>query len=1507
MKRLLTFLVGMAALSPAVAQRQTDALDRGLVAVRTGNNIFCSWRLQADEYYDVTYNIYRDGVKLNDAPLTTSNYLDKGGSLASSYAVEPVVRGVAQAKSAAVTPWEKNYLEIQMDHGSLTSNYIPNDACCADVDGDGELEILLKFDNANDDGSAAGHNGEYEIIEVYKLNGKKLWWIDCGPNIGDFQNNELNIVAFDWDQDGKAEAVLRLADAAVIHKADGTTTTIGNASVNVRPSGAQSGQWFIHEGAEYLVYLNGETGEVYDQQTYPLKRLENGETDLAAAWGDGYGHRSTKHFFGAPFLDGKKPSIFMARGIYTRHKMIAMDVDAASHKLTTRWTWNCATSGSSWYGQGYHNYGIADVDMDGRDEICYGSMVIDDNGKGLSTSGLGHGDSQHHGDFDPYTWGLEIFACNESQPQNNFRDATTSKIYYRSTGGSDDGRAIAGNFYDEYPGAQAISARDANVIGGASHKAITGASKNNIAQNFRIYWDGDLLDETFNYVSGKNTAGGIYKAGSGLIATLEGSMTNNDTKGTPCYQGDLFGDWREEVIMRTEAGNIRIYTTNIETPYRNYSLWYDHQYRNAMVWQMCGYNQTPHVSYFLGKLEGITMAPPPLTLAGRTELTGATIGTEHNDKHILLDTQADATIAVADGASPYIFTDNAPSWTQGHDNNNNITTTKYTHTLTGGAFTGAMRLVKQGEGTLVLPSVVQTYTGETSIWNGTLQFDGTLQGSRLWLNRHTSLVTDGGKFPKGIQADYNATIQIGGDEAAGTLEADSLILGFGSRVKLDVFAATQSADQIKVKTLKVETKDWKNGPEYLAPVFQLVRHYADGEEQLTPGKYCLGEVDALDGSLSDIVIEGMGAQGVTLTLEDGKLYAEIGGVSEANITWKGVKDSDDGYIWDLNTTANFVNDETGQATVFVSGSSVTFDDNTDVVGVQVVGNLAPRSLRYNNSAKNLTLRGDSLIGGFTLTKDGTMTLSVNDANHIGKTIINAGTVVAKTLANSTGQDYGSLGGVNDSIIINNNATLRVGTTQTTTQPIKLGTDSATIEMASGYTLTLGKGLLSANRQKAVLTKAGVGSLTLGTGNSIAKLVIARGNVNAQEASNVTALPTTVEFVNGVLYDPNTEGSYSTNNANFVVPALCAGTVHSDPRCNYKGSLTGEGTFTFYAGGARTYLQGDWSKFEGTLVPATEKRGTYGGWFAFDNNYGLGKATLKMNSGVEFDNNGHNVEIGTLTGTGTLRGSGSYILGANGNDFTLETNCSSNVIKRGEGVMNIGSVGLLTGSLTVEAGVLTNSDFLFEERLNGTGSVTLKGTSKMMGQTYVNTLLLNGTAQVDLRDYYDPTIPVQVETASGLTASGNSTVNFLITGDANSTLVVGGNLSLAYATVTLSADYTPKDGDAFTLWTAKKLSTFDVDKLTLPTLPTGLYWDTAGLNANTGILRVVNDASAISSVAADVAADYEVYTVGGAHVGNVHSNRQGFKKAVARLGVQQGTYIIRCKDGSNRTVGKVVLR
>lgn len=903
MKRsLLILVIATAAIStsiPSLAQRKTDVLNRGLVAVKKSNGIFLSWRIPAEEYYDVKYNVYRDGTLLNAEPLDVSNYTDKSSSLTATYTVRPVVRGVEGEACEAVDIWKQNYKEITLpaiigkDGTDITSQYQPNDISVADLDGDGEMELMVRRINVTDQASIWDiSQKDYTRIDVIKQDGTLLWWIDIGPNMFSPNQMESNIVAFDWDEDGKAEVLMRANEGLTIHAADGTERVIGSKTTNYRNSIAwrEANNAYETQGTEYLLYIEGATGQLYQQMTYPLPRSLQGLINKTTngSWGDNYGHRANKHFFGAPYLDGKHPSIIICRGIYTHIYMKAFDVNPETHKLSQRWFWKDETSGSPWFGQGFHNFSINDVDLDGRDEIVYGSMIIDDNGKGLSTTGRGHGDAQHTSDLDPFRWGEEIFTCHEDKPGSMLRNATTAEVYFTCSSDRDDGRCIAGNFSNTYPGSLMSSARTNGFI-----SSVTGqtAMENDgtIMQNFRIYWDGDLQEETFNY--GKMSDDGydhglnphVVKQGSNWNTNYwafgENVWTCNSTKGSPNFQGDIFGDWREELILRTSDHKLRIYTTTEATKWRNYTLWHDHDYRNAMCWQMCGYNQPPHVSYFLGQLEGITVAPPPLTTNGRTIVEeGSSIG---NGDHLLISAQKDATFVVEDGASPNILTVNTPSWTQGSGDNTNIKTTKYTHTLTGGAFTGSMRLVKQGEGTLVLPAVVQTYSDKTEVWNGTLQFDGTMENSDVWMNRHTTLVGNG-TFKKSVRMEYNATLQICGEKAVGSVSADSLSLGIGSRVVFDIDEQGVS-DQLNVRALNIERKTWKNGPKYMAPVFEIRSNTGITES----GTYVLGNIESVSGSIGNIIVEGIFDGNYSITMNNGQLLLTVKAENITTETMKG--------------------------------------------------------------------------------------------------------------------------------------------------------------------------------------------------------------------------------------------------------------------------------------------------------------------------------------------------------------------------------------------------------------------------------------------------------------------------------------------------------------------------------------------------------------------------------------------------------------------------------------------
>lgn len=1508
-KKILFTLASAALLTQgAYAQRVVDSLDRGLVAMKTDQGVFCSWRINADEWDGTEYNIYRGSIKLNDTPLKVSNFTDLSGSLSDTYTVKAVVNGVETDASSPAAVWEKNYTIIKPQHSpEISVALVPNDATAADVDGDGELEIIMKYDTQHSD-YVKGDNGIFTVIECLKMDGTVLWWINMGPNTGDFQNNEINIVVYDWDLDGKAEVLFRAADATVIHMADGTAYTVGDGSLNYRSGNWPDGQWFMRWGKEYLVYADGATCRPFECIDYPLKRVEDEnnpdgllsgssyDTLINNEWGDGYGHRSSKYFFAAPYLDGRKPSIFLARGIYTKHKMITYDVDPDTHHLVERWHWN--DLGGDWYGQGYHNMGIADVDWDGRDEIVYGSMVIDDNGYGLSTTGLGHGDAQHCGDFDPYTHGQEIFACNEDRPNNNYRDATTSKIYYRTTGDNDDGRSNMGNFIDEYPGAEGISSHDDNIVGGASHKGIIGDNKASVSitQNFRVYWDGDLCDESFDYDNGKNTQGAIFKPREGRIALLEGSKTNNDTKGTPCFQGDILGDWREEYIMRDADNNIRIYSTDIPTGHRIYSLWYDHQYRNAMVWQMCGYNQPPHVSFFLSEFEDITVPPAPLAMTGKTEVANnGVIDASLNGRNVVVCETNDMTLSAADGVSPSILTVNTPSWVQGHDNNDNITTKTFTHTISSGSFTGDMKLVKQGDGKLIFPNAKHIYSGKTEVWAGTLAIDGELTNSPVWLNRFGILETSGLNLPKGLDLNYGSVLRLGSNSMAGSLSVGDIALGFGSIVELDVFA-DGSIDRINADKLTVETKDWQNGPEYLQPIFKLTMHPEEGEDFVPSGKYLIGDVADIEGKTDDIILLGIDGMKKALVREDGKLYLELSAYVPGSKTWVGGEEA----LWNLDSSVSFKNVETGEGDVFVPGDAVTFDDSAVSTNVIISGRLQPSEVTFSNDTKDYTLRGDGqIVGEAKLVKNGEGKLTISNINqYTGGTYINGGKLVAGVFANEVGTDFGALSDIDSRIYINNGATLSVNATGTLGQRITMQNGNASIDVNDGVELTLGKGIIAAGLGQKLM-KTGKGTLSLAGNNSMTRLVIEEGAVNAAEVDNVISLPSTVEFINGSLYDPSNIYSYSTNTTNYVVGEGNRGYLYLDSRCNYTGKLTGKGTFTVYAAGPRNQLQGNWSEFEGELAAAYQKRGSsYDPDFQWENNYGLPKGTLNISNGVTFNAGSRDVTVGNLKGTGVFYTTGTLTVGNDDQAISFNGTFSGNpkVVKKGACDWNMSKLMEGLASLTARDGTvsLTASKTPFNTTFLK-APLSIEGNAKLRGRGTVGNITVSGNGVLEPGTYsgdfrYGPIFSTgNVSVNSGAVVS----LYLRVAGKSNdcSYLDVAGTLSInGIVRVEMNPEYVPAVGDEFRLWKTEKFS--GNPTIELPELPEGLEWDATGLKDESGVLKVVVS-SGVATINDDETVECHVYDMLGICLGSVETTKADAVSAVRScLNPERGVYVLR---------------
>lgn len=580
----------------AAGARQMEFLDRGVVAVKTGTGVFVSWRLLGTEGSNVSFNVYRDGTKVNASPITNStNLQDASGTSSSKYTVRAVVSGIEQAASAAASVWGNNYLSVPLSvpAGGTTPDgvaytYSANDASAGDVDGDGEYELIVKWDPSNSkDNSQSGYTGEV-FMDAYKLNGTRLWRISLGKNIR-AGAHYTQFMVYDLDGDGKAEVAMKTADGTK----DGTGVVIGDASKDYRNSSG-----YVLSGPEFLTIFNGQTGKALSTVNYEPARGN------VSDWGDNYGNRVDRFLAAIAYLDGERPSLVMARGYYTRTVLVAYNW--RDGQLTKQWTFDSNTSGNSGYaGQGNHNLSVADVDGDGKDEIVYGAMAVDDNGKGLYTTGLHHGDAMHLSDLDPDRAGLEVFQVHEtaSNAGVEFRDARTGQLIWGIPTTKDIGRGMAADIDPRYKGAEVWA--DGGLYTAKGQKMGTTLPS---STNFGIWWDGDLLRELLD--SNRIDKWDYANSKTVNLLTASGVSSNNGTKSTPNLQADLFGDWREEVVWRTnDSSALRIYTTTAVTDKRIYTLMHDPVYRLGVAWQNVAYNQPPHTGFYLG--DGMSTPPVP--------------------------------------------------------------------------------------------------------------------------------------------------------------------------------------------------------------------------------------------------------------------------------------------------------------------------------------------------------------------------------------------------------------------------------------------------------------------------------------------------------------------------------------------------------------------------------------------------------------------------------------------------------------------------------------------------------------------------------------------------------------------------------------------------------------------------------------------------------------------------------------------------------------------------------
>ncbi|TDD95731.1 rhamnogalacturonan lyase family protein [Flavobacterium cellulosilyticum] len=606
--------------------RQVEFLTRGLVAVRKSTTtVYLSWRMLGTDPSSVTFNVYRNGVKITTSPITNStNYLDTSTASNDNYSVTSIVNGVESTPSIPVFVWASNQMTvpIQIPVGGTVPDgrsytYEANDASVGDVDGDGIYEIILKWNPTIVNDNAGGYSGK-QIFDCYKLDGTLLWRIDLGINMnaGPHYNQ---FMVYDFDGDGKAEIILKTADGTV----DGTGVVIGNSTVDYRNSSG-----WVQQGPEFLTVFNGLTGAAMSTVTYQPSR------DNVADWGDNYGNRQDRFVSAVAYLDGARPSLIVGRGYYNRLTRAAYDW--RDGQLTMRWKFDSKDTSDpgneAFSSQGNHQMQIGDVDGDGKDEVINGSSAVNDNGKRLWTYGMGHGDALHMTDMDLDLPGQEIWINLES-PSNytplglRQYDAKTGRTNWGIATGTDDvGRSMAADIDPNYKGYEMWGSSGGNVYDSKGNSISTSVP----SYNFGIWWDGDLgrelLDRT--YIDKWNPT----TKSAGRLFTIYQSApisSNNSTKSNPCLMADIFGDWREEVIYRrSDNTGLVIFTTNTSTNYRIPTLMHDTQYRTAIAWQNSAYNQPPYPSYYIGydmatdPTTGNVITPTPNIYVAKTNSLG---------------------------------------------------------------------------------------------------------------------------------------------------------------------------------------------------------------------------------------------------------------------------------------------------------------------------------------------------------------------------------------------------------------------------------------------------------------------------------------------------------------------------------------------------------------------------------------------------------------------------------------------------------------------------------------------------------------------------------------------------------------------------------------------------------------------------------------------------------------------------------------------------------------------
>ena len=1417
-KSTLFLLILFVSFLPVNGQRKMENLGRGVVAVRTGtNSAFISWRLLGTESWDIGFNLYRTAAggtatKLNSSVLVKgTNFTDNSinATIDNSYFVKPVINGVEQEASGTYILKANKTIEpclvVPLKNGDMI-----HFVWVGDLNGDGEYDYLVD------------RLGNGCKVEAYLNDGTYLWTIDMGPNSLNMDNISPGsstidvghwdgVTVYDMDEDGKAEVMVRTANGVIF----GDGKVLESSDNNI----------------QFVSVIDGMTGAERARAEIPNNYISVGP--MACSMGIGH-------------LNGVTPSLvtFLKNRNSDRsfnRLMCAWDFDGS--EVTLKWKTNMSFGTSYGSGSDGHQMRIIDVDGDGKDDVGHvgfilkgedGSLLYD-----MGKYGIEHGDRWFIGKLDPNRPGLQGYGIQQyNSILDYYYDAGTGELLWKHTtsdgSAGDVGRGSVGDVDPNYPGYEVW--QFGGLYNGPTNKRI---STNFPYPNLRIWWDGDLLSENLN--DGKIDK---YNVGR-LVTAWKHHGATGSARSVPMFYGDIMGDWREEVVFTSvDFSELIIFTTNTASNHRIYTLPHNPAYRNSMT--VKGYMQSHMLDYYLGS--GMTTPPTPPIQTAKCIWRG-------DGESNMWDVASSASWLVDEATGTFSQGDNVLFDITGYPD----TTVVLTSTLTpssvkvispinyafggDGTLSGNTKMVKAGSGALEF-NCKMDYSGTTTVEEGALYVNDTLTQSTIEVYPSVKLGGNG-VIVKPVTLMSGSILEPGAKNETGTVtfkadlklpESLSLNYDFTS----DSTGAVKPSDKILI-----------NGNLTISGNITLNINKVDGI--IKAGTYPLiGYTGTFSGDLNKIDIIGLSGKKYTLkdTLNTISLTIDTSR-SVANVTWNGATNT-----WDLLTSPSWNLDD--DTVTFAANDTVWFNSTgANNQTVKLVGNLPVGNMYVDASGINYNLVGNGNIGGTgSIIKSGSGKLSLMTENsYKGKTIVNGGTLEITSMAEAgVNSSVGANESVSPSELVLNNSTLSYfdGKMSLTNKGLTLAGNSDTIEIKRSSATLIVEGVIAGTGN---LVKSGPGTFTIKSANTFTgNTIISNGTLLlGNETANAAGLNKgSIVFENGTL--SMSGGGYTEFKNNIIVPNNATGTLNTDDRCNYRGTLTGNGTFNVNLTGGidRTIFYGDWSAFAGTINII----GRSGARFRIANSNGYEAATINLGAEIGIyhggsgssgaDASASSVKIGAITGSSSSAlYDENWIIGGNNKDCNYGGVINGNSItKVGTGILALGRNNTYTGGTTVSAGTLLAVNT--SGTATGSGSVkiedggTLAGTGTIAGATtiYRGAKLMAGNNGIGKLKF----------NSTLLLAPGSSTIiDIDKTNNTFDQLEVSSRISCYGTLVINQIDTAPfEDGDSFTIFLAAlyKDSFSDI----VPNKPgDGLVWDLSDL-ATSGTLKVISEANSVQTKA-----------------------------------------------------------